>query len=191
MTIEQSLVLIKPDGVKKCIIGKIISRIEEAGLKICAMKMVWADAELAKNHYRLDEEWARNVFAKTKAGYDKTGKDMPYKDHMELGQTIQKWNMTFLKEGPVIAMTVEGPHAVELIRKIVGPTEPRQAAPGTIRGDFASIESFEIADSKQRVIKNLIHASDSNENGKREIALWFKPEEIHSYKTIHDLADSL
>ncbi len=189
--IEQSLVLIKPDGVKKGIIGKIISRIEEAGLKICAMKMVWANEELAKQHYQLDEEWAKNVFAKTKAGYEKSGGIMPYKDHMELGQTIQNWNMKFLKEGPIIAMVVEGPHSIELIRKIVGPTEPRQAAPGTIRGDFASIESFAIADSKQRVIRNLIHASDSKENGKREISTWFKPEEIHAYKNLHDFADTL
>lgn len=191
MAIEQSLVLIKPDGVKKGIIGKIISRIEETGLKICAMKMVWASEDLAKNHYQLDEEWAKNVFAKTKATYEKSGKPLLYKDHMELGQTIQSWNMKFLKEGPVIAMIVEGPHAIELIRKLVGSTEPRQAAPGTIRGDFASIESYEIADSKQRVIKNLIHASDSQENGKREISLWFKPEEVHSYKTLRELAELL
>lgn len=189
--IEKSLVLIKPDGVKKGIIGKIISRIEETGLKICAMKMICASEELAKNHYKLDEEWAKNVFNKTKTTYEKEGKNLPYNDHMELGQTIQSWNMKFLKEGPVIAMVIEGPHAIELIRKLVGSTEPRQAAPGTIRGDFASIESYAIADSKQRVIKNLIHASDSPENGKREISLWFSPEEVHAYKNLHDLAESL
>jgi len=186
MIIQKSLVLIKPDGVKRCIIGRIISRLEETGLKICAMKMIWADENLAKNHYKLDEEWAKNVFNKTKASYEKEGKKLPYKDHMDLGLTIQKWNMNFLKEGPVIAMVIEGPHAIELIRKIVGSTEPRQAAPGTIRGDFASIESYAVADNKKRVIKNLIHASDSEENGKREIALWFSPNEVHSYKNVHD-----
>ena len=188
--IEQSLVLIKPDGVKRCLIGRIISRLEEAGLKICAMKMVWPNEDLAKNHYRLDEVWARNVFEKTKAVYEKENKALPYNDHIDLGQTIQSWNMKFLKEGPVIAMVIEGPHAIELIRKLVGSTEPRQAAPGTIRGDFASIESYALADSKQRVVKNLIHASDSQENGKREIGLWFQPNEIHNYKTIRELADS-
>jgi nucleoside-diphosphate kinase len=186
MIIQQSLVLIKPDGVKRCIIGRIISRLEETGLKICAMKMIWADEKLAKNHYRLDEQWAKNVFDKTKAGYDKEGKKLPYKDYMDLGLTIQKWNMEFLKEGPVIAMVIEGPHAIEIIRKIVGNTEPRQAAPGTIRGDFASVESYAVGDSKKRVIRNLIHASDSEENGKREIALWFQPNEVHSYKNVHD-----
>ena len=186
MVIEKSLVLIKPDGVKRCLIGKIISRIEDTGLKICAMKMIWADEKLAQNHYKLDESWAKNVFEKTKAGYEKEGKKLPYKNHLDLGTTIQKWNMNFLKEGPVISLVVEGPHAIEIVRKLVGSTEPRQAAPGTIRGDFASIESYAVADAKSRVIKNLIHASDSPENGKREIALWFSPKEVHNYKTIND-----
>jgi len=186
MTTQQSLVLIKPDGVKRCIIGRIISRLEETGLKICAMKMIWADENLAKNHYRLDKEWANNVFNKTKTTHEKEGKTFPYKDPLEFGKTIQSWNMNFLREGPVVAMVIEGPHAIELIRKIVGPTEPRQAAPGTIRGDFASIESYAVANNKERVLKNLIHASDSEENGKREIALWFSPNEIHSYNNIHD-----
>jgi len=186
MTTQKSLVLIKPDGVKRCIIGRIISRLEETGLKICAMKMIWADEKLAKNHYKLDETWAKNVFEKTKAGYDKEGKTCPYKNHMDLGKTIQKWNMEFLKEGPVIAFVVEGPHAIEIIRKLVGSTEPRQATPGTIRGDFASIESYAVADAKKRVIKNLIHASDSEENANREIALWFHPDEVHNYKNVHD-----
>ena len=186
MVTQQSLVLIKPDGVKRCIIGRIISRLEETGLKICAMKMIWADENLAKNHYKLDEEWAKNVFIKTKKTSEKEGKPFPYKDYLEFGKLIQSWNMNFLKEGPVVAMVIEGPHAIELIRKLVGSTEPRQAAPGTIRGDFASIESYAVANNKERVVKNLIHASDSEENGKREIALWFSPKEIHSYNNIHD-----
>ena len=186
MTTQQSLVLIKPDGIRRCIIGRIISRLEETGLKICAMKMIWADETLAKNHYRLDENWAKNVFTKTKTTSEKEGKPFPYKDYLEFGKLIQSWNMNFLREGPVVAMVIEGPHAVEIIRKLVGATEPRQALPGTIRGDFASIESYAVANAKERVIKNLIHASDSEENGKREITLWFSPKEIHSYHNIHD-----
>jgi nucleoside-diphosphate kinase len=76
---------------------------------------------------------------------------------------------------------------VELVRKMIGSTEPRQAAPGTIRGDFATIESYAVADVKKRVLRNLAHASDSPENAKREIALWFKPEELHIYKTVHEV----
>ena len=173
MVNEKSLVLIKPDGVKRALIGKIISRFEEAGLIITGMKMVMATESLAKNHYFLDEEWAKNVYEKTKKAYEKEGKSMRYKDHMDLGKTIQNWNMKFLMEGPVIAVVVEGPHAIELVRKIIGSTEPRQALPGTIRGDFASIESYVIADAQNRVLRNLVHASDSVENANREISLWF------------------
>lgn len=182
MMIEKTLVLIKPDGVKRSISGKIISRFEDLGLKIVGMKMVWADEELAKNHYYLDEEWAKSVYEKTIAVYKKDNREPDFKDHLEIGSRIQKWNMDFLREGPVIAIVLEGPHSVELARKIVGSTEPRQASPGTIRGDFASIESYKVADTKKRVLRNLVHASDSVDNAKREISLWFSIDEIHSYK---------
>ena len=182
---ERTLILIKPDGVKRGISGKIISRFEDACLKIIALKMIWADKELAKNHYFLDEEWARSVYEKTKKNYEKEGKSFPYKNHMEIGEQIQKWNMDFLVEGPVIAVVLEGYHAVEIARKIVGGTEPRSSLPGTIRGDFASVESYPVADAKKRVLRNLIHASDAVESAKREINLWFSPEELHSdYKTL-------
>ena len=184
---EKTLVLIKPDGVRKSISGKIISRFEDAGLKIVAIKMVWADEELAKNHYYLDEEWAKGIYEKTKNSYEKEGKKLEEKDHLELGKKIQAYLTEYIKEGPVIAIVLEGPHAVELIRKIIGATEPRSSAPGTIRSDFASIESYPRADSDKRAIRNLIHASDSVENAKREISLWFASEEIHgNYKTVHD-----
>lgn len=181
---ERTFVLIKPDGVRRGLAGKIISRFEDAGLKIIAMKFLMADKELAKNHYFLDEKWAKNVFEKNKTAYEKEGKKLQYKNHMEMGKTIQNWNMNFLMEGPVIALVLEGPHAIELVRKIVGSTEPRASLPGTIRGDFASIESYSVADEKKRVVKNLIHASDAVESARREINLWFSPEELHSnYKT--------
>ena len=150
--------------------------------------MVFADKELAKNHYFLDEEWAKSVYEKTKKSYDKEGKKFPYKNHMDVGKTIQKWNMDFLTQGPVVAIVLEGHHAIELARKLIGNTEPRQALPGTIRSDFASTESYPLADTKSRVLRNLVHASDSIENAKREISLWFSPEELHSYKNIHDLS---
>jgi nucleoside-diphosphate kinase len=157
-------------------------------LKIIAIKMVWANDELAKEHYKLDEEWARDVYNKTKAVYEKEGKEMKYQNHLEWGEIIQRYNMTFLKEGPVIAMILEGPHAIELIRKMIGATEPRSAMPGTIRGDFASVESYPIADANSRVVRNLVHASDSVKNAEREISLWFRPEEIHMHKTVYDLS---
>ncbi len=178
---ERTLVLIKPDGVSRGLIGRIVSRFEEGGLKIVAMKMTRADEKMAKSHYTLDGEWAKKVFDKTKTTYEKEGKKFEYKNHMEFGALIQKWNMDFLREGPVIAMIIEGPHAIEIVRKIVGPTEPRQASPGTIRGDYAMFESYAIANTKSRVLRNLIHASDSEETAKREISLWFKNSEIQDY----------
>ncbi|MEK6898380.1 MAG: nucleoside-diphosphate kinase [Nanoarchaeota archaeon] len=185
---ERTLVLIKPDGVKRGICGKIISRFEEAGLKIIGMKMVWANEELVKNHYYLDENWAKSVYEKAKKDYEKERKKFPYKDHMEIGKQIQKWNMNFLMEGPVLSIVLEGPHAIELVRKIIGPTEPRSALPGTIRSDFASVESYKVSDENKRVIRNLAHASDSEETAKREINLWFSPEELHSnYKTATEM----
>ncbi|MBM3230528.1 nucleoside-diphosphate kinase [Candidatus Pacearchaeota archaeon] len=181
MVLEQTLVLLKHDAVQRNILGKIMQRFEDAGFKIKGMKMVHANAEFAAKHYQLDEVWAKNVYEKTKAAYDKERKKMEYTDHMHLGKTIQAWNMTFLSEGPVIALVLEAPHAVELVRKMVGSTEPRQAQPGTIRGDYALIESYALADKKKRVLRNLIHASDTVENAKREIALWFDNKELHAY----------
>jgi nucleoside-diphosphate kinase len=184
--IEQTLILIKPDGVSKKIVGKIITRFEDMGLKIVAMKMITVDDKLTKEHYYLDEEWAKGVFEKTKASYEKEGKKLKEKTPKEMGEKIQSFLTDFIKEGPVVALVLEGPHAVELTRKVVGSTEPRSATPGTIRGDFASVESYSMADSKERAIRNLIHASDSVENAKREISLWFSADEIQSYTLPHD-----
>ena len=178
---EKTLVLLKPDALQRNIIGKIISRFEDTGLKIVGVKMIWVDEALAKKHYHIEEAWAKQLYEKTKAGYDKEGKKMPYKDPLELAHTIQAWNMQFLCEGPVIALVLEGPHAVEIVRRMVGSTEPRQATPGTLRGDFAMVESYALADTKKRVLRNLIHASDTLENANREISLWFDNKELHAY----------
>jgi len=179
--IERSLILVKHDGVVRGLIGEIVRRLERTGLKIVAMKMVWADENLAKKHYKLDEEWAKNVFEKTKKAYEAKGEKFEFSDPIKYGEMIQSWNINFLKEGPVVAMIIEGPHAVEIIREMVGNTEPKQAMPGTIRGDYAKVESYALADVKKRVTRNLIHASDSKENAEHEISLWFTPKEIHSY----------
>jgi nucleoside-diphosphate kinase len=175
---ERTLVLIKPDGVKRGISGKIISRFEDTGLKIIAMKMVWIDEEHAKNHYVLDDEWAKNVFEKARVSCEKENRQMKHKNYLEMGEDIQRKNVNFLVEGPVVAVILKGPHAIEIVRKMIGATEPRQAVPGTIRGDFVSVESYSIADSEERVIRNLVHASDSPKSAQREISLWFKEEEI-------------
>ncbi len=154
--IERTLVLLKPDAVERSITGQIITRLEQAGLKIIGMKMVWVDKDFSKKHY---EAHVKKHFYKS----------------LE----------TFIISGPVIAMAVEGLHAVEVVRKIVGPTEPRTAPSGTIRGDFA-VHSYEYTDKKKISIKNLIHASGNKSDAKKEVNLWFKKEEMHSYKTVHE-----
>lgn len=181
MVHEQTLVLLKHDTIQRNLVGKIITRFEETGLKLVGMKMVWADRNLAEKHYPLNEEWAKAVFDKTKKVYDENNKKFPYATHLEHGKTIQSWLITFLKEGPIIALVLEGPHAVEVVRKIVGTTEPRQSAPGTIRGDYAMVESYTNADRRQRTLRNLIHASDTSTNAKREIAVWFNNIELITY----------
>jgi len=181
MTIQQTLILIKPDGVKRGLIGKIITRIEETGLKVCALKMVWPDEKMAEKHYPLDEEWAQGVYDKAKGSADKNKKKFEFSSHKEYGKFIQDSLKNFIRESPVVAMVIKGPHAIELIRKIIGPTEPRTAPPGTIRGDLASIESYEKCNKEKRAVRNLMHASDAEKTAEKEISLWFKPSEIHEY----------
>jgi nucleoside-diphosphate kinase len=153
---ERTFVAIKPDGVQRGLIGRIIERFENAGLKIAGMKMIWVDKDMAKKHY--------------KAHVDKT---------------FYKGLEQFITEGPIVAMVIEGLHSVESVRKIVGPTEPKQAPPGTIRGDFAH-HSYEWTDKKGIAIKNLIHASGNKEEAEQEIKLWFSVDEVHKYKTVHE-----
>jgi len=154
--IEQTLVLVKPDGVKRALVGKIISRFENAGLKIVGMKMVWIDDTFAEKHY--------------KAHVDK-----PFFKEL----------VSFITEGPVVALVVEGVHAVANIRKLVGSTSPDAAPPGTIRGDFAHI-SMAYASKTGSGGKNIIHASATLAEAKNEIKLWFSKDEIHTYKNVHE-----
>jgi len=157
---EQTLVLLKPDAIQRGYIGEIIARFEKTGLKITGMKLVKADKQLAENHYT--EELAKRR-----------------------GQHVRDYNINFLLEGPIIALVLEGLHAIEIVRKIVGPTEPRTAPPGTIRGDYAHM-SYAHADHKKTVVRNLIHASADKNDAEREISVWFKKEEILNYTTVHE-----
>ncbi|MAG11172.1 nucleoside-diphosphate kinase [Candidatus Pacearchaeota archaeon] len=180
--IERTLIVLKPDTIQRGLVGKIVSRFEEVGLKLIGMKMIHCSKEFAEQHYPLDKEWAKNVYRKSKEKHDRIGKELRFKDYMEMGKSIQKWNIDFLCESPIIAIVLEGPHAIELVRKMTGDTEPLQSAPGTIRGDFASVESYQLTDSKNRVLRNLIHASDSTKTAEREISLWFSESELFKYQ---------
>jgi len=140
---ERTLVLLKPDAVQRRLIGRIISRIEEKGLKILGLKMIRVSRELAEKHYAEHRE-------------------KPF--YPEL--------VSFITSAPVVAMVVEGPKAVDTVRKMMGKTNPLEAEPGTIRGDFGL-----------SVTMNLIHGSDSQASAAREIALFFREDEILSYTT--------
>lgn len=178
---EQSVVLVKPDGVKRGLIGEIISRFERIGLRMVACKMVVVPPEMAQKHYGYDDQWFINVGNRTLEFYEKIGKDpneeVGTKDPKEIGKLVKKWNVEFLTEGPVLAMLWIGPHAVEIIRKMVGSTYPQSALPGTIRGDFG-FDSPATSNTEKRCVRNLIHASGTVDEAKLERQLWFKESEI-------------
>lgn len=184
MPIERTLVLLKPDAVRRGLIGELISRFERAGLKIVAMKMVWATPQQAELFYPSSEEWFKSAGSKLLRAYQELGVDPKSKlgtdDPVELGKYIKKKLIEYMTSGPIVAMVLEGNRAVEVVRKLVGPTAPHTAPPGTIRGDY-SIDSPDLAAEEGRVVFNLVHASDSREEAAREISFWFKPEEIYSY----------
>ena len=179
MTMEKTLILAKPDAVQRGLVGEIIKRFERVGFKISGIKMVHASEEMLGQHYKDDPAWKKSVGDKTLKVAKEKGIEMT-ETAEEIGARIRKWNMETLKVGPVVAIIFEGHHVVEFGRKIVGSTEPRQSAPGTIRGDY-SIESYQLADAKKRTTLNLVHASESRKEAEREIKIWFNDEEIFDY----------
>lgn len=184
--IQQTVVLIKPDGVARGLTGEILTRFEHAGLKIVAMKLVWVDKGMVEKHYPNDRvELMRGIGEKTLATYEKYGKDpheeLGTKDPLEIGRMVNEWNVEFLTSGPVVAILLEGLHAIDNVRMIAGNTLPVMAAPGTIRGDY-SLDSPALANSRKRSVRNLIHASGNEEEAKYEAQLWFHTKEIYSYK---------
>ena len=182
---EKTVVLVKPDGVKRGLVGEIITRFEKAGLKIVAMKLIWVTQTLVGKHYKDDDNYHRGVGERTLANYKEFGLDPNEKlgtsDPVEIGRLVRKWNMEFLSSGPVVAMLLEGEEAVRIVRKIVGTTYPSEAPPGTIRGDY-SLESPKVANTQGRTIRNLIHASGNVEEAEFERKLWFREKEIYEYK---------
>jgi len=139
---ERTLVLIKPDAVQRLLSGRILARYEDRGLKVVGMKLVHVDRELAERHYAVH-------------------RDKPFFASL----------VEFITSAPLVAVALEGPNAIGIVRTLNGATRPNEAAPGTIRGDFA-VETAQ----------NLVHASDSAETADSELALWFRPEELLSYQ---------
>lgn len=182
---ERTLVIIKPDGVQRSLIGEIIKRYERAGLKLVALKMMIPSEELVAKHYSVDPEWAKKTGEKSIASYQKKGLKPPTENPFELGQIVLERLKKYLTCGPIIVMIWQGNQAVGIVRKITGGTEPLTSDVGTIRGDL-TIDSYQIADIDNRTVRNLIHASGNTEESEKEIILWFSPEEIMNYRLVQE-----
>ena len=140
--LQRTLLLVKPDGVQRQLVGRVLTRFEERGLKLVGLKLVQVDRALAEEHYAVHRE--KPFFAGL---------------------------VEFITSGPLVVAALEGPNAIAIVRAMNGATRPHEAAPGSIRGDFA-VETAQ----------NLVHASDSEENAAAELALWFRPEELLNYE---------
>lgn len=179
--IEKTLILIKPDGVERLLIGTIIKRFEKTGLRVVALKMLKAPKEILEKHYAADPEYYKSIGEKTLSTYREYNldpiKELGTDDPEKIGKMVRDWTIKYVSRGPVVAMVLKGPHAVENCRRLVGYTAPFKADVGSIRGDFA-LDSPLYANLEKRAIENLVHASGTKEEAEREIALWFTPEEI-------------
>lgn len=182
---EKTLVVVKPDGVQRGLIGEAIKRYERSGLKLVGLKMIVPTADFIRSHYTVDPEWFVKTGTKTIESYKKKGKTPPSEDPLKITEIILKNLTKFMTAGPVVAMVWQGMHAVGVVRKITGGTEPLTSDVGTIRGDL-TIDSYEVSDIDGRAVRNLVHASGTPEEAEKEIALWFKPEEILGYKLAND-----
>lgn len=185
---ERTFLMIKPDGVTRGLSGEVLIRIERVGLKIVALKMFWATRDQIDEHYPKDEGWLKRIGEKTKANYEKYGLDVASlgtTDNLKIGKMVRGWLLDYLTSAPMVKMVIEGPHSVDLIRKMAGNTIPAQAEMGTIRGDF-SVDSAAFANRDKRAIFNVIHASETPKEAKHEINFWFSPEEIHDYERVEE-----
>ncbi|MDD2444669.1 MAG: nucleoside-diphosphate kinase [Candidatus Nanoarchaeia archaeon] len=156
MVIQQTFVLIKPDGVARGLIGEIIKRFEQRGFKIVALKLVQVNKDFAKMHYNEEIEKRR-------------------------GKQVREALLDYVTSGPVVAMVVEGVDAIENVRKLVGSTESKSSLPGTIRGDYSHV-SFDYADQNHLPVRNVVHASSDKTDAINEISLWFSIDEFFSYR---------
>lgn len=173
---EKTFVLIKPDGVRKGLIGEIISRFEQRDLKIVALEMFQPTKEQVDEHYPKDKAWIARLGEKTLNTYEKYKMDpkatLGTCDSFEIGSMVRDWLIDYMASAPLVRMVIQGLHAVDMVRKIAGPTLPYQADMGTIRGDFSN-DSPALANSEKRAVMNLVHASETAKEAKHEIKHWF------------------
>ncbi len=159
---ERTLIIIKPDGVARAVVGEIISRFERVGLKVVGLKMAKPDKAHLHHHY---ETIGTMISRRGQAAFDAT--------------------LTYMQSGPVVAIVLEGVEAVQQGRKMVGDTEPKSAAPGTVRGDYAHM-TYQHADKQGKAVANLVHASGDPAEAEQEIRHWFRDDELFDYQTVHE-----
>lgn len=188
---EKTVLLIKPDGVKRGLIGEIVSRVEDHGLKVTAMEMIQATPDQVDEHYPKDESWIKRLGKKTLSNYEDYDIDpeeeIGTSDPMEIGEKVRSWLIDYLTAGPMVKMIVQGNHAISMVRKFAGSSLPAEAGNGTIRGDL-SVDSAAAANSDQRAIRNIIHASEDEEEAEHELKFWFSPEEVYDYERVEEKA---
>lgn len=181
---ERTLVLLKPDAVARGLVGEVIGRFERAGLKLVAMKIVHPTAEKAAGHYNGPDAWISGMGQKTLDSFEEFGMDvmavLGTEDPFAIGTMVRGWLIDYVSSGPIVAIVLEGVHAISAVRRLIGFTIPSRAEPGTIRGDL-SIDSNTISSLETRATKNLIHASGNPEEAAQEIAYWFDDDEIVAY----------
>ena len=182
---ERTFVAVKPDGVQRGLIGEVIARFERVGLKLVAMKMLVPDEKHIETFYTLDPEWRRYTGEKTIASYKAKGLRPPLEDPYEVTAIILANLKKYMTSGPTIAMVWEGAHAAKIVKKLTGGTEPLTSDVGTIRGDYVH-DSYTLSDSSERAVRNILHCSGSVEEAEKEIAHWFKPDELINYRLVQE-----
>jgi nucleoside-diphosphate kinase len=181
---ERSLVLLKTDAVQRSLVGEIIKRFEQTGLKICAMKMLEATESQLLNHYNKDDAWYQKKGEGVVRELEEQGKEIE-KEAIEYGKDIIRTVVKYMQASPIVALVLEGNKAVSVVTKIVGTTEPSTSDVGTIRGDY-TVDSFGHATYENRAVRNLVHQSESPDEAEREIVIWFDESEIMQYTTAQE-----
>jgi nucleoside-diphosphate kinase len=179
---ERTLVILKPDAVQRGLIGEVIKRLENTGLKLVALKMIIADEDRLWRHYEKDEAWFLRKGERIIEDLKAAGRPIE-KEAIEYGKDIIRALVKFMSCGPVVPMVWEGNQAVGIVKKIVGSTEPLTSDSGTLRGDF-TLDSYGLSSLDGRAVRNLIHCSDPVTDADREIPIWFGENELLKYRLI-------
>lgn len=183
---ERTLVILKPDAVQRSLMGDIIRRLERVGLKLVAAKMLRPDEKRLTEHYGKDDTWYLEKGTKRVQLLMEAGKKVDEsREPIEYGKDIIRGVVRYMGASPVVAMVWEGNRAVDVVKKLVGTTDPTASDVGTIRGDY-QLDSYSLSDAEERGIRNLIHCTDKVAEADREIPIWFSPDELHDYVHVNE-----